>query len=319
MLYTAESVTPYHPDKICDQISDIFVDYFIADDPLSRVAVDCLGGHRKIFISGEVTSQKELKVQEILKIIKNRFPHLEDYDFSVNISRQSPFIAQGVDKGGAGDQGIMVGYACSANEEHIPHEYYLARKLCKYIWDNGLHTDGKTQITLNDKGEIDTVVASFQNLTSYEIRQLIDKVIPKANKYFINPAGDWSMGGFDSDTGCTGRKIAIDNYGPQVSIGGGCFSGKDPTKVDRSGAYIARKIAVNILRQKGAKEVLIKLAYAIGEPEPVMAVATIDGINETVSGYDLSPKGIIELLDLRKPIYTSTAEWGAMGNGFSWS
>ena len=318
MLFTAESVTPYHPDKICDQISDIFVDYFLAEDPLSRVAVDCLGGHKKIFISGEVTSNRRLDKKEIKEIIIERFPHLSDYKIEINISKQSPFIAQGVDKGGAGDQGIMVGYSCNQNEEFLPQEYYLARKLCKYIWDNGLHTDGKTQITITDKGEIDTVVASFQNISSHEIQNLINKVIPNAKKYLINPAGDWSMGGFDSDTGCTGRKIAIDNYGPQVSIGGGCFSGKDPTKVDRSGAYIARKIAVDILKKRSAKNVLIKLAYAIGETEPVMAVATVDGVNETITGYDLSPNGIIDLLKLRKPIFTDTAQWGAMGKNFTW-
>lgn len=318
MLFTAESVTPYHPDKICDQISDIFVDYFLEDDPMSRVAVDCLGGHKWIAISGEVTSKKELNKDEIQKIILNRFPHLGDYQIDMKISKQSPFIAQGVDKGGAGDQGIMVGYACNQNEQLVPMEYYWARKLCQYIWDNGLHTDGKTQITLNENGEIDTVVASFQNISSHELKNLVDNVIPSAKKYFMNPAGDWSMGGFDSDTGTTGRKIAIDNYGPQVPIGGGCFSGKDPTKVDRSGAYIARKIAVDLLKQKGAKEVLVKIAYAIGEPEPVMAVATIDGKNEIITGYDLSPKGLIDLLQLRRPIYTQTAEWGAMGNGFSW-
>jgi len=319
MLFTAESVTPYHPDKICDQISDIFVDYFIDGDPMSRVAVDCLGGHKKIWASGEVTSKKELNKDEVIAIILQRFPHLKDYSIEINISKQSVFIAQGVDKGGAGDQGIMVGYACNQNEHYLPQEYYLARKLCQYLWKEGLHTDGKTQITMNDKGEIEAVVASFQNISSHEIKDLVDKVIPVANKYFINPAGDWSMGGFDSDTGCTGRKIAIDNYGPQVPIGGGCFSGKDPTKVDRSGAYIARRIAVDVLKKRSAKEVLVKLAYAIGEPEPVMAVATVDGKNETVKGYDLSPKGIIDLLDLRKPIYTKTAEWGAMGNGFSWN
>jgi len=319
MLFTAESVTPYHPDKICDQISDIFVDYFITSDPTSRVAVDCLGGHKQIFISGEVTSNRDLKKEQILDTIFERFPHLRDYNISINISKQSPFIAQGVDKGGAGDQGIMVGYAVDTNDQMVPQEYYLARKLCQYVWNNGIHTDGKTQITINDKGEIETVVASFQNISSHEIKVLVDKVIPHSMKYFINPAGDWSMGGFDSDTGCTGRKIAIDNYGPQVPIGGGCFSGKDPTKVDRSGAYIARKIAVDILKKKGAHEVLVKLAYAIGEAEPVMAVATIDGVNETITSYDLTPKGIIESLHLRKPIFTKTSEWGAMGQNFEWS
>jgi S-adenosylmethionine synthetase len=197
-------------------------------------------------------------------------------------------------------------------------EYYLARKLCKEIWDSVGKTDGKTQITINENNEIQAVVASFQNVNHERLNDIVKSKIPNAKQYFLNPAGDWAVGGFDADTGLTGRKIAIDNYGPQVPIGGGCFSGKDPTKVDRSGAYIARKIAVDLLKQKGAQEVLVKIAYAIGEPEPVMAVATIDKIHEQISGYDLSPKGIIDILNLRAPIYQPTAEWGAMGKNFAW-
>jgi len=318
MLFTAESVTPYHPDKICDQISDIFVDYFLENDPKSRIAVDCLGGHKKIAISGEVTSTRRLVQKQILERILNTFPHLSDYEISINITHQSTFIAQGVDKGGAGDQGIMVGYACNENEDHVPMEYYLARKLCKEIWDSVGKTDGKTQITINENKELQAVVASFQNVNQTKLGEIVKAKMPNAKQYFLNPAGDWTVGGFDADTGLTGRKIAIDNYGPQVPIGGGCFSGKDPTKVDRSGAYIARKIAVDLLKRKGAQKVLVKIAYAIGEPEPVMAVATIDDTHEQISGYDLSPKGIIDLLNLRSPIYQPTAEWGAMGQNFAW-
>jgi S-adenosylmethionine synthetase len=319
MLYTAESVTPYHPDKICDQISDIFVDYFIKGDPYSRVAVDCLGGHKKVMISGEVTSTKKLINSEILEIIYKEFPHLLDYEISINIVLQSREIAQGVDKGGAGDQGIMVGYACNDNQDMIPQEYYLARSLCEYIWDKFGKTDGKTQITIDENNNIKAVVASFQNVSHEKLLEVVKEKIPNSKEYFINPAGDWSIGGFDADTGVTGRKIAIDNYGPQVPIGGGCFSGKDATKVDRSAAYMARRIAVDLLKKHNANEVLVKLAYAIGEPEPVMAVATIDGKNIEVEGYDLSPKGIINLLDLRTPNYTATGRWGSMGRGFAWS
>ena len=318
MLFTAESVTPYHPDKICDQVSDIFVDYFLSQDPKSRIAVDCLGGHKKLSISGEVTSHCNPNTDDILTIIYSEFPTLKEYEITVNLVQQSNFIAQGVDKGGAGDQGIMVGFACNANIEYVPQEYYLARHLCKSIWDVVGKTDGKTQVTIDDKGDIQAVVASFQNVQQDKLLALVKNYIPNSAKYFINPAGDWSIGGFDADTGLTGRKIAIDNYGPQVPIGGGCFSGKDPTKVDRSAAYMARRIAVDLLKQKSAKEVLVKLAYAIGEPQPVMAVATIDGINETVVNYDLSPKGIIDLLNLQSPIYTPTAQWGAMGQNFAW-
>jgi S-adenosylmethionine synthetase len=319
MLYTAESVTPYHPDKICDQISDIFVDYFIKSDPYSRVAVDCLGGHKKIVVSGEVTSTKKLIDSEILEIIIKEFPHLIDYEISINIVLQSREIAQGVDKGGAGDQGIMVGYACNDNEDMIPQEYYLARSLCEHIWNKFGKTDGKTQITIDEKGNIKAAVASFQNISHDKLLEAVKEKVPNSKEYFINPAGDWSMGGFDADTGVTGRKIAIDNYGPQVPIGGGCFSGKDPTKVDRSAAYMARRIAVDLLKKHKANEVLVKIAYAIGEPEPVMAVATIDGKNILIEGYDLSPQGIINLLNLRTPRYTETARWGSMGKGFSWS
>jgi len=318
MLFTAESVTPYHPDKICDQISDIFVDYFLTEDPKSRVAVDCLGGHRKIFASGEVTSRREFKKEEVIDEIFRQFPHLKDYAINIDLIKQSSEIAQGVDTGGAGDQGIMVGYACSANDQMVPQEYYLARKLCMYIWENGLNTDGKTQVTIDENGNVEAVVASFQNISHDKLEKLSKEFIPNAKNYHINPAGDWSVGGFDADTGVTGRKIAIDNYGPQVSIGGGCFSGKDPTKVDRSGAYIARKIAIDLLKEKGASNVLVKIAYAIGKPQPVMAVATIDNINETITNYDLSPKGIIDLLDLQKPKYLASAKWGSMGMSFTW-
>ena len=176
--------------------------------------------------------------------------------------------------------------------------------------------DGKVQVTIDGK-DILTVVASFQNTKNDELLKLVKGII-SAKEYLINPAGEWIQGGFDSDTGLSGRKLVIDNYGPEVSIGGGSFSGKDYTKVDRSGAYMARKIAVELLEKRNAKEVFTKLAYAIGKAEPVMAVAIVDGSEEQVEGYDLSPKGIREYLKLDKVRFADTCIWGHFGRGFPW-
>lgn len=317
MLYTAESVSPRHPDKIADQISDTILDLYLCQDPYSRVAVETLGGHNQISIIGEVTSTATLSKQEIIENILDLFPGSENFNININIVEQSRDIAKGVDIGGAGDQGIMIGYACNSNEEYLPEEYYLARKLCRSIY--GLYPyDGKTQITIDENENIKTVVASFQNVKSKDLLKICKEVYPNAEKYFCNPAGDWNIGSFDADTGLTGRKIAIDNYGPRIPIGGGAFSGKDGTKVDRSGAYMARRIAVDYLKKYKAKEVLVKLAYAIGVVEPVMAVAIVDGKEIEVKGYDLSPSGIIKKLKLRDPIYYEVASWGSMGNNFNW-
>lgn len=317
MLYTAECVTPKHPDKICDQISDLVLDLCLEQDPYSRVAVETMGGHNQITLTGEVTSKAQLTSTKIKNEILQKFPSLRGYRISINISKQSPNIAQGVDIGGAGDQGIMIGYATNQNEEFVPNEYYLARNLAKALY-NKFPFDGKTQVTLNDKGEIVAVVASFQNAKTQDLLSEVQKVIPDANQYFVNPSGDWNIGGFDADTGVTGRKLAVDNYGPKIPIGGGAFSGKDGTKVDRSGAYIARKIAVDYLKKFGAIEVYTKLAYSIGVKEPLMAVAIVDGKEIEIKGYELSPQGIIDFLDLRAPKYFETAQWGHYGRGFLW-
>lgn len=317
MLYTAECVTPKHPDKICDQISDLVLDLCLEQDPYSRVAVETMGGHNQITLTGEVTSKAQLTSTKIKNEILQKFPSLRGYRFSINISKQSPNIAQGVDIGGAGDQGIMIGYATNQNEEFVPNEYYLARNLAKSLYKKFPY-DGKTQVTLNDKGEIVAVVASFQNAKTQDLLGEVQKVIPDANQYFVNPSGDWNIGGFDADTGVTGRKLAVDNYGPKIPIGGGAFSGKDGTKVDRSGAYTARRIAVDYLKKFGASEVYTKLAYSIGVKEPVMAVAIVDGKEYEIKGYDLSPQGIIDFLDLRAPKYFETAQWGHYGRGFLW-
>jgi S-adenosylmethionine synthetase len=222
----------------------------------------------------------------------------------------------------------MIGYACRDNKAMIPQELYLARDLCKFIYEK-YPEDGKTQITLNKQNEIVTVIASFCNVNAYDLKDLVNLWIESGvskeangNKIFINPAGDWSHGGFDADTGLTGRKLAVDNYGPQIPIGGGCFSGKDATKVDRSAAYMARWVAVKLLKfvYPQSKEVIVKLAYSIGVAEPVMATAEIDGkeIDLIDSGYGLTPKEIIDNLELRKPQFQKTAEWGHFGNGFKW-
>ena len=317
MLYTAECVTPRHPDKICDQISDLILDLCLQKDSYSRVAVETMGGHGQITITGEVTTNAKLGNKKIKDTILQKFPELKDYKFVVNLSKQSSEIAQGVDIGGAGDQGIMIGYACNENEEFLPQEYFLARKLAKSIYEK-FPFDGKTQVTLDESNKVIAVVASFQNVDRATLLSLVQEVIPNSNKYFINPAGDWNMGGFDADTGVTGRKLAVDNYGPRIPIGGGAFSGKDGTKVDRSGAYIARRIAVDYLQKHNAKEVHTKLAYSIGIKDPVMAVAIVDGKEVEITDYDLCPQGIIDLLKLREPQFYESAQWGHLGRGFEW-
>ncbi len=312
-MRTAESVTPMHPDKICDRISDAILDACLTQDPKSRVAIETMGGHGIITVTGEMTTNAFVDIRDIVKGIVG-----DKYGTQVNIVRQSSDIANGVDRGGAGDQGIMVGYATSETREMIPREVKMSRNLCRYIYEQ-FPTDGKTQVTLGDHNELVSVVASFQNTTSKEIEDLVRGYFGgDGYNVYANPAGDWSCGGFDADTGLTGRKLAVDNYGPRVPIGGGAFSGKDPSKVDRSGAYMARKIAVDILKEKCANEVYVWLAYAIGHDQPVEATAIIDGQIEQIKGYDLSPRGMIEQLDLLKPIYAKTAEWGHFGRNNTW-
>ena len=201
----------------------------------------------------------------------------------------------------------------------MPREYELARTLCQHVYTKHPY-DGKTQVTLDgDTGEVTSVVCSFQNVPHDELLELVKEVIPDAKEYYINPAGDWNVGGFDADAGLTGRKIIVDNYGPEIAVGGGCFSGKDPSKVDRSAAYMARRVAVDWLEQHPETEkVLVKLAYAIGHPEALMAVAIADGVPHDVEGYDLTPNSIKEFLELEAPIYSDTAAWGHFGRGFPW-
>lgn len=309
---TAESVSPGHPDKICDQISDAILDAHLKEDPYARVAVDVAGGHGVVFVTGEVTSKAtSVNVVEIVQRLAGK--HVEVIE---HIAAQSPEIAQGVNTGGAGDQGIMVGYACDETPELLPLEYVLARNLNKKLYETWPY-DGKTQVTIKG-GEVVAVVASFQHAPRPSLTKAVQNWLEtepfvkiKADvTLHINPAGDWEVGGFDADAGLTGRKLAVDNYGPRVPLGGGAFSGKDGTKVDRSGAYIARKIAVDYLKSRTAHEVFAYLAYAIGYPEPVEATVTIDGIQERIKGYDLTPEGIITALDLRTPGFEARARYG---------
>lgn len=323
-MKTAECVSPKHPDKMCDQISDAILDFCLEQDPNARVAVETLGGHGKVVVMGEITMNGDIIKPNIERIVERVTG--KELEVHMNIVKQSPEIANGVDTGGAGDQGIMVGYACRGNEALIPQESYLARDLCKFIYEKYPY-DGKTQITLTDEGWIDTIVASFQNVSAEDLQYFVhiwlDNQISTDEIEDItihcNPAGDWNQGGFDADTGLTGRKLAVDNYGPQIPIGGGAFSGKDATKVDRSAAYMARKIAVDLLNaDEEAKEVMVKLAYAIGKAEPVMLTANIDGRDINVINEVATPKGMIEFLDLRTPQFEKTARWGHFGNGFKW-
>lgn len=317
---TAESVSPKHPDKICDQISDAILDAHLAQDPTARVAIDVAGGHGKVFVTGEVTSKAtDIDVQGIVRRLAG------DVEVIEHIAAQSPEIAQGVDIGGAGDQGIMVGYATNETEELLPLEVVLSRRLNQHLYERWPF-DGKTQVTLHN-GKVFSLVASFQNAVKDELENEVKTwlkqeplAVPTDEVQFhINPAGDWQQGGFDADAGLTGRKLVVDNYGPRIPIGGGAFSGKDPSKVDRSAAYMARKIATDYLKKRQATEVFVRLAYAIGYDQALEATVTIDGKDEQVSGYDLSPNGIIQFLDLRRPIYEKTAGYGHFGHhDFSW-
>jgi S-adenosylmethionine synthetase len=313
---------------MCDRISDTLLDLHLTHDPYSRVAIETCGGNGVVFVTGEVTSEYKVSYKEIKKIVRT-ITNDKKIKVLVNLNSQSPEIAQGVDNGGAGDQGIMTGYACRENNQYLPQEYFLARELNKFIFQK-FPFDGKTQITLD--GNRVRVVASFQNAKNTELYSLVNQffnqypnlVLGQYPQYtleqiHVNPAGDWSIGGFTADAGLTGRKLAVDNYGPRIPIGGGAFSGKDSTKVDRSAAYMARRVAVDILEQRPeVNEVFVQLAYAIGYDEPLQATAVVDGVEEKIQGYDLSPQGIIDFLGLREPMFSQTAAFGHMGAGFSW-
>ena len=323
MYRTAEFVSPKHPDKICDRISDKILDTCLEQDPDSRVAIETAGGHKKVYLTGEITTNAKIDYDKIVREVSDNIES-QWFEFRLehNVVEQSNEIAQGVDTGGAGDQGIMVGYACDENDEYVPEEYRLARSLCRHLYDKFPY-DGKTQVTTRCDRNI-FVVTSFQNVDRITLHGEVSEWL-NSEPYGLmvthaNPAGDWTQGGFDADAGLTGRKLVVDNYGPRVPIGGGAYSGKDPSKVDRSAAYMARHIAKKELIRKGCKEVWVYLSYAIGMKEPLQ-MTCMDDVGNTwdiPSNYPVYPNEIIKFLDLKKPIYYETAHWGAYGNGFEW-
>ena len=319
----AENVSQGHPDKICDILSDYILDLYLAKDPQARVAVEVMGSRGELYVCGEITSTAKINIKQKLQQKLG-----DNIKIRTNLVQQSPEIARGVDEGGAGDQGVMVGYACAENDELLPTEYVLARDLCKYIYEQHPY-DGKTQVSIELKYDNDShfveakikhVVISWQKTSSAKLKSLLKQwlkniameniKVSKELKTSINPAGDWNQGGFEADTGLTGRKIVIDNYGPRVPVGGGAFSGKDPSKVDRSAAYMARHIAKEYLRKYHANEVYVYIAYALGEVKPVDATVMIDGRAEAIEDFDLSPRAIIEQLNLLESHYEQRAKWG---------
>lgn len=323
MLKTAEYVSSGHPDKICDRISDAILDAYLKVDPYARVAVETMGGHGKIALTGEVSSKQQVDhVQIVHRVLQNE--SIEVIDF-VSIS-QSPDIALGVDTGGAGDQGIMVGYASGATSSLLPLELELARTIITKL-PTAYGPDAKAQVTLDTKDEIQSLVLSAQHTAADNLKELQNYARSyQARNYFINHTGRFVIGGFEADSGLTGRKLAVDNYGPSIPLGGGAFSGKDPTKVDRSGAYMARWIAVQQVRVGDLQEALVKIAYAIGEALPVMI--TLEGKNSRgrriyrnlTSTYqqECRPQAVIERFDLLKPQYEDLATHGHFGRNLIW-
>jgi len=337
--YTVESVTSGHPDKICDQISDAILDAYLKLDPKSRVAIETFGGHGKLIIGGEVTSKGKVDYVKIAREVYKKIGYNDKLKISANIVTQSRDIALSVDAGGAGDQGIMYGYAIDETPEFLPKGVVLAQKLAKRLEEmrkntnkskriKWLRPDGKTQVTYTN-GKLHTVLVSTQHspdvkleeikkeITKKIINPLLSPLERKTVKILVNPTGHFVQGGFAADTGLTGRKIMIDTYGGLIPHGGGCFSGKDATKVDRSGAYMARFVAKNLVAGGYGKEVLISVAYAIGMAEPLM-IEAVSEKGEDLSkivrqNFDFKPLAIIKKLGLRKPIYQQTATYGHFG------
>ncbi len=361
-LFTSESVTEGHPDKIADQISDSILDALLSQDPHSRVACETLVTTGIAFIAGEVTSRAIIDYQEVVrKAIADVGYTRGKYGFDAEmcavisaIHSQSPDIAMGVDTGGAGDQGLMFGYACTETEELMPLPIMLAHRLTKGLSCarrdgvlDYLRPDGKSQVTVEYEGSkpvrVDAVVVSSQHspdVTNEKMRSdIIDKIISRAipaemmdqqTKVYVNPTGRFVVGGPHGDAGVTGRKIIVDTYGGAAPHGGGAFSGKDPTKVDRSACYMARYIAKNVVAATIADRALVQLAYAIGVADPVSVMVHTEGtgripeeqITELVRAhFKLTPRGIIDELNLRRPIYRKTAAFGHFGRTepeFTW-
>jgi len=362
-LFTSESVTEGHPDKIADQISDAILDACLTDDPMSRVACETLTATGLVVIAGVITTKAYVDFQTLVRGTISSIGYDNAlYGFDANtcavissINKQSGDIAMGVDTGGDGDQGMMFGYACNETNELMPMPISLAHKLCMRLSEVRKHgklpylrPDGKSQVTVEyDEHRkpirVDTVVISTQHaetVTNDELRgdilkHVIQATIPahlldEDTKYHINPTGRFVIGGPMGDTGLTGRKIIVDTYGGMGRHGGGCFSGKDPTKVDRSAAYMARHIAKNIVAAGLADRCEVQLAYAIGVADPVSVLVDTFGTEKVDKGtipdivrahFKLTPKGIIESLKLRRPIYCKTAAYGHFGRNdpdFTW-
>jgi S-adenosylmethionine synthetase len=368
-FFTSESVTEGHPDKVCDQISDGVLDAVMEDDPTGRVACECFVTRGMVIVGGEITTKTFVDIDQLARqVISEIGYNHHKYGFEaatcavVNcIGRQSPDIAQGVDTGGAGDQGIMFGYACRETPELMPLPIMLAHKLCRKLSDvrraqglGYLGPDGKSQVTVEYVDgralRVDTVVVSTQHtadildrsgkqitdkaraeITEAVIKPVLGKrLMDKETKVLINPTGKFVVGGPVSDTGVTGRKIIVDTYGGRAPHGGGAFSGKDPTKVDRSACYMARYIAKNVVAAGLADECTVQLAYAIGVADPVGLYFDTHGTGQVDESrieaavrkhFPLTPRGIIEALKLRRPIFRATAAFGHFGReekGFDW-
>ena len=333
--YTVESVTSGHPDKICDQISDAILDAYLTLDPKSRVAVEVFGGHGRLIIGGEVTSRGKVDYAKIAHEVYKKIGYNDKFKTSAHIAIQSPEIAMGVDSGGAGDQGIMYGFATNETPEFLPKGVVLVHKLAKRLEEarkskeiKWLRPDGKTQVTyVNNK--LHTVLVSAQHTSAVKLKEikkeitekiinpLLSKEEKKTVKILVNPTGQFIHGGFEADTGLTGRKIMVDTYGGLIPHGGGCFSGKDATKVDRSGAYMTRYVAKNLVASGYGKEVLVSVAYAIGLAEPLMIEATNEKGEDLAKivrkNFDFKPLAIIERLGLRNPIFSQTSTYGHFG------
>jgi len=368
-FFTSESVTEGHPDKVCDRISDAVLDAILAQDKNAHVACECTATENFLLITGEITADAKIDVEKIARDKIKEIGYIDkDCGFSydtcevaVKLNRQSPDIALGVNRAGekelsetigAGDQGMMFGYACRETEEYMPLTIMLSHKMCKRLEEvrkSGvlpyLRPDGKGQVTVEYENgmpkRIDAVVLSSQHdktVTTEKLREdlkkhVIEAVLPKEyldgnTKYFINPTGRFEVGGPAGDSGLTGRKIIVDTYGGRCAHGGGCFSGKDPTKVDRSAAYMARYICKNIVAAGLADECMLEIAYAIGVARPVSVFVSTNGtgkisdeeLAEIVNKeFDLRPYSIIEKLALRRPIYEATSAYGHFGREiFPW-
>ncbi|MFZ4627373.1 MAG: methionine adenosyltransferase [Blastocatellia bacterium] len=361
-LFTSESVTEGHPDKMCDNISDAILDEVLRQDPTGRVACETMIMTGLIIVGGEITTSASVDYTRLARETVKEIGYTRaKYGFDSEtcgvisaINTQSPDIAMGVDTGGAGDQGLMFGYACNETPELMPLPIQLSHQLVRKLTDvrrsgalDYLRPDGKSQVTVEYEGtrpvRVDTVVISTQHgpdVSTEQIREeILDQVIKStvpvelldsATKYYVNPTGRFVVGGPQGDTGLTGRKIIVDTYGGAAPHGGGAFSGKDPTKVDRSACYMARYIAKNVVAAGLANRCQVQLAYAIGVAEPVsvyvdcFGTAKIDEekLAEIIrANFNLTPKGIIDSLDLRRPIYRQTAAYGHFGRHeatFSW-